>query len=261
MHAVMMNDHDQNISGDDNSSTRNPHLETYFMKQALHVAKEALDIGEVPVGCVVVLNDASSLIEQSAHEKKEHCATNEEEEASSSSNALSYHYTSQQPVIISHGANQVNATRDATRHAEIVAIDRMLTSGRSSDQMKLSEDVICKSAHGKVPSAYTNSNPSSSCSSEGVTKNKIMNDSWINVPSCKGHWKNSFGWGSGRVYNKEILSKCDLYVTCEPCIMVREVLNKRIMLCILRLILYTSLMPLIIFDTAIYSPHFSPLLL
>ncbi|KAL3785143.1 hypothetical protein ACHAW5_005304, partial [Stephanodiscus triporus] len=44
-------------------------------------------------------------------------------------------------------------------------------------------------------------------------------DYWINLPRCKDHWKNSFGWGSGRVYDKEILKVCDLYITCEPCIM------------------------------------------
>ena len=46
-------------------------------------------------------------------------------------------------------------------------------------------------------------------------------DRWINVPNRVDHWKNSYGWGSGRIYDCEILKKCDLYVTCEPCIMVR----------------------------------------
>lgn len=49
-----------------------------FMRQAIRVAKAALDIGEVPVGCVIVMP------------------------------------TENGPVVVSHGANQVNATRDGT---------------------------------------------------------------------------------------------------------------------------------------------------
>jgi len=50
--------------------------DVYFMRQALKVAQAALDLGEVPVGCVIVLP------------------------------------TEKGSVIVSHGANQVNATRD-----------------------------------------------------------------------------------------------------------------------------------------------------
>eukprot|EP00536_Pseudo-nitzschia_multiseries_P016886 jgi/Psemu1/222946/e_gw1.1274.19.1 len=100
----------------------------YFMRKSLEVAKRALNVGEVPVGCVIVLD-------------KDHPARS--------------------AVIISHGANQVNATRDATRHAEMVAIDRLLTDGLSSDQLRLAPDMP----------------------------------------------------------RKEIFRHCQLYVTCEPCIM------------------------------------------
>jgi tRNA(Arg) A34 adenosine deaminase TadA len=50
----------------------------YYMDQALIVARNALHVGEVPVGCVIVMP------------------------------------TDQGSVIVSHGANQVNATRDGT---------------------------------------------------------------------------------------------------------------------------------------------------
>ena len=36
------------------SRTRNPKLEEYYMRQALKVAEAALEVGEVPVGCVIV---------------------------------------------------------------------------------------------------------------------------------------------------------------------------------------------------------------
>lgn len=173
------------------TEARNPDLEEYFMTQALNVAKEALIIGEVPVGCVIVLRDISVIESDHQHPDIE---------------ANSNSYNTSPSVIISHGANQVNATRDATRHAEIVAMDRILTRGRSSDQMKLPSSTICKSAHGKIPTAY---------SSDQVNDD----DKWVNICSCEDHWKNTFGWGSGRIYNKETLKHCDLYVTCEPCIM------------------------------------------
>jgi tRNA(Arg) A34 adenosine deaminase TadA len=176
--------------------TRNPEHEIFFMGQALNVAKDALRIGEVPVGCVIVLRDAT-VINSSIPQDHNIC------------NCTSYETSPS--VIVSHGANQVNATRDATRHAEMVAIDRMLTRGRSSDQMKLPADIICNSMEeGETPLI-----------DDSQERMKSNHDQWINIPQCKDHWKNSFGWGSGRVYDKDILSQCDLYVTCEPCIMVR----------------------------------------
>lgn len=146
----------------------------YYMRQALKVAREALEAGEVPVGCVMVL--------QLDDEK--------------------------QNVIVSHGANQVNATRDATRHAEIVAIDRMLTQGVSSDQLRLN-----KAAHGTIPAD----------SPLQTSPDQVMQDKWINVPNDPSHWKNEYGWQSGKTYTADVFSKCDLYVTCEPCIMVSRV--------------------------------------
>ena len=83
----------------------------FFMRQALAVAEKALAIGEVPVGCVIVMPSAAS---------------------------------KDRGTIVSHGANQVNATRDATRHAELVAIDRMLTLGASSDQFLGFIDRSCR---------------------------------------------------------------------------------------------------------------------
>ena len=109
----------------------------------------------------------------------------------------------------------------------MVAIDRMLTLGRVSDQMKLSSDVICKSAHGtNIPKSYTSTSEDK----------KKLDDKWINIPQCQHHWKNTFGWGSGRVYKKDIFKQCDLYVTCEPCIMVRR---DTFLYCLLGIIHYT----------------------
>jgi tRNA(Arg) A34 adenosine deaminase TadA len=182
-------------NGDNQSvnENRNRDEEIFFMGQALNVAKDALRIGEVPVGCVIVLRDAAIISSSISFDPKLSKSTS---------------YDMSPSVIISHGANQVNATRDATRHAEIVAIDRMLTRGRSSDQMKLPSVIIGR--------------PEEEGAVDYSQERLKIDDNWINIPECKDHWKNSFGWGSGRVYNKEILSQCDLYVTCEPCIMVRK---------------------------------------
>ncbi|XP_054018647.1 tRNA-specific adenosine deaminase 2 [Dryobates pubescens] len=57
-----------------------------LMDQALDVAKEALENGEVPVGCLLVY----------------------------------------QGEVIGRGRNEVNETKNATRHAEMVVIDRVL---------------------------------------------------------------------------------------------------------------------------------------
>ena len=217
------------VRDEDDNEKRNPVLETYFMRQALRVAENALEIGEVPVGCVIVLRDVAEIEATSSSPHRRSIRT-------SSDNA----YDASPSVIVSHGSNQVNATRDATRHAELVAIDRMLTRGRSSDQMKLPPDVICRAAHGKIPPAYSSSD-----------KIKKDCDYWINLPRCKDHWKNSFGWGSGRIYDKEILKKCDLYVTCEPCIMVRENYIFFVWKASSILVLFTQILPPIVCSCAV----------
>jgi len=173
----------------------------YFMRQALKVAETALDFGEVPVGCVVVLREAPEASNQQQQQQHQHnnvVKDDEEEEEAK--------YRLSSSVIVSHGSNQVNATRDATRHAECVAIDRMLTRGLSTDQLRL-------------PSQHLSAN----------NNNKNWEDSWINVQSNANHWKNTYGWksnGTSRIYSNDIFSKCDLYVTCEPCIMCAAALAK-----------------------------------
>ena len=168
-------------------SRNDKHNHEYFMSLALKVAESALSIGEVPVGCVIVLRD-SDFIKNDDHDDKELAPG----------------------IVVSHGANQVNATRDATRHAECVAIDRMLTGGLASDQARLPAEVMVRNAHGNIPS---------DCK---LDRAMVYKDHWTNVVSDNPEdWKNRYGWGSGRLHKPDIFQKCDLYVTCEPCIMVR----------------------------------------
>ncbi|KAK3086916.1 hypothetical protein FSP39_025368 [Pinctada imbricata] len=63
-----------------------------WMTEALNLAKRALENGEVPVGCIIVHNEE----------------------------------------IIAVGRNEVNETKNATRHAEIVAIDQVLMSSQET---------------------------------------------------------------------------------------------------------------------------------
>ena len=165
------------------------------MRKALKVAEDALKQGEVPVGCVIVLREAPESKQFNISPKIE-----------SNADDL-YDYNTSPEVIVSHGANQVNASRDATRHSECIAIDRMLTGGMMSDQSRLPQHIITKAAHGKVPNGL---------------KCEDFRDEWVNVEGEEEshHWKNEYGWRSGKLFQNEIFKKCDLYVTCEPCIMV-----------------------------------------
>lgn len=152
------------------------------MRQALSVGRAALQVGEVPVGCVIVLP------------------------------------TAQGSVTVSHGANQVNATRDASRHAEVVAIDRMLTAGRSSDQLRLPSTVFAKPVRaGSLPESSPLLAWKKDQDDDRLTE--YLQDKWVNEPDEPDHWKNKYGWGSDRSYETAMLSQCCLYVTCEPCIM------------------------------------------
>ena len=96
---IVNTQHCRKLPTRNNKKTMTRSAHSYFMTQALKVAKAALDVGEVPVGCVIVFP------------------------------------TPRGSTIVSHGANQANATRDAMQHSELIAIDRMLTRGMASYQL------------------------------------------------------------------------------------------------------------------------------
>ena len=73
--------------------------QTNHMQLALGEATKALKIGEVPVGCVVVLPSATDVPD----------------------------------AVIAHGANRTNLTCNATRHAEFEALDELLHSDSMVD--------------------------------------------------------------------------------------------------------------------------------
>lgn len=79
------------------------------MKEAFKFAHEALNAGEVPVGCVFVFGDVES----------------------------------EEIRILGGGRNEVNASKNATRHAEMVAIDRVIA--------------VCKEESLSVPLTFANS--------------------------------------------------------------------------------------------------------
>lgn len=145
------------------------------MRLALQVAERALQLGEVAVGCVIVLD-------------------NPEKGPPGES------------VVVAHGANQVNATRDATRHAEVVALDRLLTDGRSSDMLRLPTSVLTRSARAEMLPPE-----SPLLRANRALLQEFWHDKWVNDQMDPTSWKNSYGWGSGQRLSEKDLSQCRLY--------------------------------------------------
>lgn len=220
----------------DGSGTDDDEVDEYFMRKSLEVAQKALEVGEVPVGCVLVLDKDHPAV---VYKKKYQCKKGRDNDQNLSPEDRC-------GVIISHGANQVNATRDATRHAEVVAIDRLLTDGASSDQLRLPQIT-----DHNVDKDFSNNSWSSSKSNQ-KNENSIPDaerdrweDRWVNDQSHPGHWTNSFGWRNNFKFDDEldedqgeefqsmsrdlrsrdVFRHCQLYVTCEPCIMCAAALS------------------------------------
>ena len=177
---------------------RDLELEEYFMRRVLNVAKRALQVGEVPVGCIIVLREAPEAANATNNNNTNATATvtattnantaTDTDTADIATDAATdtdtadiatdpdtacdmatntatpssscdldvdvdvdvqeENYKDSPCVIISHGANQVNATRDASRHAECIAIDRMLTGSMTSDSSRLPPSIIAKAVEG-----------------------------------------------------------------------------------------------------------------
>lgn len=162
------------------SSSWTPQDQAY-MQMALEVAARALKVGEVPVGCVLVWQGSN----------------NENDDTS---------------VVVSHGANQVNATRDASRHAEIVALDRLLTGGVSSDALRLPATATARAAPATL-STVDSPLLHSQAGDELQALEDYWRDAWVNVPDDPSHWKNQYGWGTGKQLALQDLPNCRLYVS------------------------------------------------
>jgi tRNA(Arg) A34 adenosine deaminase TadA len=233
-----------NVDGDDDDYDDDDHDE-YFMRKSLEVAERALKVGEVPVGCVLVLDTDHPIVVK----------TKEKVNQRKNQNNGNADQRQRRGVIISHGANQVNATRDATRHSEIVAIDRLLTNSISSDQLRLSPNEYYNNIMKRGDNTNNNTNTDNNINTTERKRKyneflSVWDDRWINEPSYPNHWTNSFGWRNNNSNNnidsknndnddkeednkristeqqqqqqlrsKDIFRHCDLFVTCEPCIM------------------------------------------
>jgi len=125
-----------------------------WMRAALDLANEALESGEVPVGCVFVYDSK----------------------------------------IVGCGRNRVNETRNATRHAEMVAVD---------DLRKRFFNAAGDSAEENLPSYGTR------------LGSELSADDCSPLNDCKA---------SGLTAD-DILCSSTLYVTCEPCIMCAAALR------------------------------------
>jgi len=126
---------------------KNVQEQTKWMLLAMELAREALAAGEVPVGCVFV----------------------------------------HQSTVVGRGRNRVNESRNATRHAEMVAIDDLRANYK--------------------PSRY------GACSSS--TDDELSCVDTISTHSQSAAVDDS----SRRDWVNTVLKECTLYVNVEPCVM------------------------------------------
>lgn len=164
---------------------RDAATEERSMRLALEVARSALAVGEVPVGCVIVRRGTDE--------------------------------------IVSHGANMVNATRDATRHAEMVAIDRTLTGGVASDLSCLPADVGGRVRPHRRTARGDDDPPPRRNGDVGDRPSLPWN-------LYEHHDAEEDGTEERprhlKLHDVDVFSQCDLYVTCEPCIMCAAALAR-----------------------------------
>ena len=157
-----------------------------YMHIALEEARLALEEDEVPVGCVFVSYTAAS------NGMNNNNNTNSSTDNSTRSNNNNNNRSSR-GVMVAKGRNKTNMYRDATRHAELEAIDSIL-SNRTNTR-----------THNTHNTQSTTSNP-----------NPNINNPNINNPN-------------NHIYDDDdglLLKDVILYVTVEPCIMCASALRE-----------------------------------
>ncbi len=236
-----MNDNDRavhcNLDDGSDGGTSSPD-DIYYMKQALHVARHALvHEGEVPVGCVIVMHFNNSTGSIGSCCSSPWCYQKRLQQRQ-------YPHQTSSSLIVSYGYNLVNACRDATRHAEIVAIDRFYTKSMSTDQLRLPPPTIISENTSKG-SEYTDEmidpfihetlllpDRRSNSINEHLPRELEISQNWCtclqtNFSLRQRQQLHPFDSVS-RNANVEtdldtptvpILHTSTLYVTCEPCIM------------------------------------------
>jgi tRNA(Arg) A34 adenosine deaminase TadA len=181
-----------------------------YMRQAMYVAREALRKGEVPVGCIIVWDPIDARNEDSNTDPTDtHKA------------ATPPALPPPEPMVVSFGANLVNATRDATRHAELVAIDRLISHGVSSDDLCLPDTALPVSCRQESDQATAFPNLDGPHAKSWV-------DSYSDWKSMVAHfWREIAKYNGGTAPSvQHVMAHCDLYVTCEPCIMCAAALRR-----------------------------------
>ena len=145
-------------------------IDEFYMNAVSEVAHIALALNEVPIACLIVEPSTTPSYEN----------------------------------IVSYGHNLVNATRDSSRHAEIVAIDRALSGSVSSDMLRLSPSAIRTTT--EKSSSSTTPPPTINSQQLKTRLDLILSPSYSATLSS--------------------LSDCTLYVNCEPCVMCAAALAK-----------------------------------
>jgi tRNA(Arg) A34 adenosine deaminase TadA len=211
--------------------------DVYYMKQALHVARHAVQVDrEVPVGCVIVL-----------HMSKSNGSATDQGEPNKvcrspwcyKKRMLQTRCATREGIILGYGSNLVNACRDATRHAEIVAIDRIFSQSCSTDALRLSrsqfqsssdpqcsDDNVTVNGHERELSNRQSIDPSASTrpdTDDGI--DPFIYETLLTFDSTDDPTTLASMWCTCWAGTATSSASLTLYVTCEPCIMCASALS------------------------------------
>ena len=205
------------------------------MELAFDQAEQVFSLGEVPIGCVVALDQQTYSSNERRNNQYKRRRTDTDHEGKSDGNTVNKsvvlpNWNDKRFVALSVGRNKTNELKDGTAHAEFTAIQTIMSMTEADLATLTMERTDSTDSMDRTENADSVDSTENVDSKENVScKSKESLESNNCCSSTKDSYSRSLSTINGQYipqYIQVALKHCILFVTCEPCIMCAALLRQ-----------------------------------